>query len=57
MSEWHSFTKDAFQAFLEADITHEVSFYDETELYTVRNELGVSGSFVRNLCDPVTHNV
>ncbi|PKX97569.1 uncharacterized protein P174DRAFT_449176 [Aspergillus novofumigatus IBT 16806] len=53
MSEWRSFTRDAFQVFREAGITHEVPFHDETELYTVGNELGVSGRFVRNLCDPV----
>ncbi|KAJ5675358.1 hypothetical protein N7462_008255 [Penicillium macrosclerotiorum] len=53
MSEWHSFTREAFEAFQEAEITHEVPFHDETELYTVGNELGVSGRFVRNLCDPV----
>ncbi|KAJ5146156.1 uncharacterized protein N7515_000720 [Penicillium bovifimosum] len=53
MSEWHSFTSDAFQVFREAEIIHEVPLHDETELYTVGNELGVFGRFVRNLCDPV----
>lgn len=53
MSEWHSFTEDALQVFREAGVSHNVPFHDETELYTVGNELGVSGRFVRNLCDPV----
>jgi hypothetical protein len=53
MSEWHSFTTDAFQVFQKAEIIHEVPVQDETELYTVGNELGVFGRFVRNLCDPV----
>lgn len=53
MSEWHSFREDALQVFREAGVSHNVPFHDETELYTVGNELGVSGRFVRNLCDPV----
>ncbi|KAI2793392.1 hypothetical protein POX_b03447 [Penicillium oxalicum] len=53
MSEWRSFSEDALRAFHEAGITHEVPFQDETELYTVGTKHGVSGRFVRNLCDPV----
>lgn len=53
MSEWDSFSADAFLLFQQAGITHEVPVHDETELYTVGNELGVSGRLVRNLCDPV----
>lgn len=53
MSEWHSFITDTFQAFQADGITHEVPLHDETELYTVGNEIGLSGRFVRNLCDPV----
>ncbi|KAK9623668.1 hypothetical protein V6Z94_004575 [Aspergillus fumigatus] len=53
MSEWHSFREDALQVFREAGVSHNVPFHDETELYTVGNEFGVSGRFVRNLCDPV----
>lgn len=53
MSEWSSFTRDALEVFQDAGITHEVPIHDETELYTVGNQLGVTGRFVRNLCDPV----
>jgi hypothetical protein len=53
MSPWHSFTTDAMQALQEGRLQHMVAFQDETELYTVGNELGLSGRFVRNVCDPV----
>ncbi|RHZ72395.1 hypothetical protein CDV55_108425 [Aspergillus turcosus] len=53
MSPWNSFVSDAFQVFQEAQINHQVPVHDETELYTVGNELGLSGRFVRNICDPV----
>lgn len=53
MSEWHSFQTDALRCFREARITHEVPIHDETEVYTVGNEIGVSGRFIRNICDPV----
>jgi hypothetical protein len=53
MSEWHSFSTDAFCCFQQADFSHQVRVHDETELYTVGNEIGVSGRFVRNICDPV----
>jgi hypothetical protein len=42
-----------FPKFQEAGIIHKVPLHDETELYTVGNECGVFGRFVRNLCDPV----
>ncbi|KAJ5279315.1 hypothetical protein N7478_004687 [Penicillium angulare] len=50
---WDSFAQDAFETFRLADISHNVPVNDESELYTVGNELGLSGRFVRNLCDPV----
>ncbi|CAG8947663.1 unnamed protein product [Penicillium salamii] len=53
MSLWSTFQRDAFRVFQEADIAHEVPLSDETELYTVGNELGLTGRFVRNVCDPV----
>ncbi|KAJ5948269.1 hypothetical protein N7466_001284 [Penicillium verhagenii] len=53
MSPWNTFATDAYQVFQEADIAHEVPLNDETELYTVGNELGLTGRFVRNVCDPV----
>ncbi|CAG7998639.1 unnamed protein product [Penicillium salamii] len=53
MSLWSTFQRDAFRVFQEADIAHEVPLNDETELYTVGNELGLTGRFVRNVCDPV----
>ncbi|KAJ5223292.1 hypothetical protein N7468_007834 [Penicillium chermesinum] len=53
MSEWNSFTRDAFQLFQEARITHDVPIHDENELYTVGNKIGLFGRFVRNLCEPV----
>ncbi|KAJ5333113.1 hypothetical protein MYU51_005099 [Penicillium brevicompactum] len=53
MAPWNSFETEACQMFQEAGIAHEVSLNDETELYTVGNELGLTGRFVRNVCDPV----
>lgn len=53
MSPWRSFSTEAMQALQEARLDHLVPFHDETELYTVGNELGLSGRFVRNVCDPV----
>ncbi|KAJ5195840.1 hypothetical protein N7449_006319 [Penicillium cf. viridicatum] len=53
MQQWHSFVRDAFDLFRQTPITHEVAFHDEDELYTVGNELGLTGRFIRNLCDPV----
>ncbi|KUM65205.1 hypothetical protein ACN42_g1852 [Penicillium freii] len=53
MHEWYSFAQDAFALFQHMPITHDVAVQDEDELYTVGNETGVSGRFVRNLCDPV----
>jgi hypothetical protein len=42
-----------FPRFQEAGFIHKIPLNDETELYTVGNECGVFGRFVRNLCDPV----
>ncbi|KAJ5959514.1 uncharacterized protein N7479_006664 [Penicillium vulpinum] len=53
MSLWSTFQTDACRVFQQADIAHEVPLNDETELYTVGNELGLTGRFVRNVCDPV----
>ncbi|KAJ5822499.1 hypothetical protein N7447_004839 [Penicillium robsamsonii] len=53
MHQWNSFVQDAFGRFQRANITHQVDIHDENELYIVMNELGLSGRFVRNLCDPV----
>ncbi|CAG7940607.1 unnamed protein product [Penicillium salamii] len=53
MSLWSTFQRDAFRVLQEAGISHEVPLNDETELYTVGNELGLTGRFVRNVCDPV----
>jgi hypothetical protein len=53
MSPWNTFVTDAYQVFQEAGITHEVQLNDETELYMIGNELGLTGRFVRNVCDPV----
>ncbi|KAJ5424425.1 hypothetical protein N7491_009641 [Penicillium cf. griseofulvum] len=53
MSLWSTFQTDACRVFQQAGIAHEVPLNDETELYTVGNELGLTGRFVRNVCDPV----
>ncbi|CAG8423377.1 unnamed protein product [Penicillium salamii] len=53
MSEWHTFTTDALQAFREARITHEVPLHDETEIYSVGNKVGVTARFIQSLCNPV----
>lgn len=53
MSIWSTFQTDACRVFQQAGIAHEVPLNDETELYTVGNELGLTGRFVRNVCDPV----
>ncbi|KAJ5533782.1 hypothetical protein N7527_000036 [Penicillium freii] len=53
MSLWSTFQTDACGVFQQAGIAHEVTLNDETELYTVGNELGLTGRFVRNVCDPV----
>jgi hypothetical protein len=53
MHQWNSFAQDAFDRFQRESLVHQVSIHDENELYTVGNELGLSGRFVRNLCDPV----
>ena len=53
MQQWDSFVRDAFDLFRQTPITHEVTIHDEDELYTVGNELGLTGRFIRNLCDPV----
>lgn len=53
MSLWSTFQTDACGVFQQAGIAHQVTLNDETELYTVGNELGLTGRFVRNVCDPV----
>lgn len=53
MSLWSTFQTDACGVFQQAGIAHQVTLNDETELYTVGNELGLIGRFVRNVCDPV----
>lgn len=49
----HLFVHDAFDLFQRKPITREVNFHDEVELYVVDNELGLSGRFIRNLCNQV----
>ncbi|OQE07677.1 hypothetical protein PENVUL_c012G08578 [Penicillium vulpinum] len=53
MQHWSSFLQETRTFFLSVHITHQVPIKDESEIYVVGSELGLSGRFVRNLCDPV----
>ncbi|KAJ5779246.1 hypothetical protein N7457_006966 [Penicillium paradoxum] len=53
MGHWVSFVQDVMAMFHAAAITHQVPVHNESENYVVGSELGLSGRFVRNLCDPV----
>ncbi|KAJ9483097.1 hypothetical protein VN97_g10317 [Penicillium thymicola] len=53
MGHWVSFVQDVMTIFHSTPITHEVPINNESESYVVGSELGLSGRFVRNLCDPV----
>lgn len=53
MGRWVSFAQDVMTMFHSTPITHQVPINKESENYVVGSELGLSGRFVRNLCDPV----
>ncbi|KAJ5749894.1 hypothetical protein N7533_006922 [Penicillium manginii] len=55
MHPWTTFATDLSQVFEVAAprITHQVRLLDESEVYTVGNKFGLTGRFVRNVCDPV----
>lgn len=53
---WTSFVADIMQALSTLDLSGQVSLSDsaEGEKYMVGNELGLTGRFAKNVCDPVT---
>lgn len=53
MGHWVSFTQAVMDMLRSTSIMHEVSMNKKNESYVVGCELGLSGRFVRNLCDPV----
>lgn len=53
MGHWVSFVQDVMTLFQSTPMNHQVPINNEFENYVVGSELGLSGRFVRNLCDPV----
>ncbi|KXG53960.1 uncharacterized protein PGRI_010100 [Penicillium griseofulvum] len=53
MHPWYAFLQDVRFIFHGHNFNHEIPLNDETEPDTVGNELGLTGRFVCNLCDPV----
>ncbi|OQE16084.1 hypothetical protein PENFLA_c029G03807 [Penicillium flavigenum] len=54
MGPWNSFVEEAMNLFQSTPLDHDVPIHNESEVYVVGSELGLSARFVRNLCDPVT---
>jgi hypothetical protein len=46
--------EEAMNLFQSTQLNHEDPIHNESEVYVVGSKLGISGRFVRNLCDPVT---
>jgi hypothetical protein len=53
MEPWPHFTQDAWNRHQQAGINGDVYIHSEDELYAVGSELGITGRFARQLCDPV----
>ncbi|CAG8335172.1 unnamed protein product [Penicillium nalgiovense] len=54
MGPWNSFVEEAMNFFQSTQLNHEVPMHNESEVYVVGSKLGISGRFIRSLCDPVT---
>ncbi|OQE83628.1 hypothetical protein PENNAL_c0031G11923 [Penicillium nalgiovense] len=54
MGPWNSFVEEAMNLFQSTQLNHEVPMHNESEVYVVGSKLGISGRFIRSLCDPVT---
>lgn len=57
MNSWDNFTTDIHSVFQPSDFAHQISVRDETESYTVGNEVGLKSRFVRNVCNPVIKSI
>ncbi|KAJ5939874.1 hypothetical protein N7516_000042 [Penicillium verrucosum] len=53
--EWESFKQDVLEASDSLDLSHPVPYTDDvSETYVVGSELGLTGRFSKNVCDPVS---
>ncbi|KAJ5413342.1 hypothetical protein N7465_005647 [Penicillium sp. CMV-2018d] len=53
--EWQSFKQDVLEASDSLDLSHPVPYTDDvSESYVVGSELGLTGRFSKNVCDPVS---
>lgn len=52
MGHWAWFVQEVMTMFHSTQITHQVPINNESEKYAVGSELGLSGRFIRNICDP-----
>ncbi|KAJ6188727.1 hypothetical protein N7519_003635 [Penicillium mononematosum] len=53
--EWQSFKQDVLEASDSLDLSHPVPYTDDvSESYIVGSELGLTGRFSKNVCDPVS---
>ncbi|KAJ5967787.1 hypothetical protein N7501_004035 [Penicillium viridicatum] len=53
--EWQSFKQDVLEASAPLDLSHPVPYTDDvSENYVVGSELGLTGRFSKNVCDPVS---
>ncbi|KAJ5817015.1 hypothetical protein N7447_009248 [Penicillium robsamsonii] len=53
--EWQSFDQDVLEASYSLDLSHPVPYTDDvSESYVVGSELGLTGRFCKNVCDPVS---
>ncbi|KAL4779635.1 hypothetical protein BJX76DRAFT_340249 [Aspergillus varians] len=54
MHPWTTFFDDVSRALQSMNLNVQISKSDDIERYIVANELGLTGRFVKNVCDPVT---
>ncbi|KAJ5794954.1 hypothetical protein N7457_001553 [Penicillium paradoxum] len=53
--EWQSFKQDVLEVSDSLDLSHPVPYTDDiSESYVVGSELGLTGRFSKNVCDPVS---
>ena len=53
--EWQSFKQDVLEASAPLDLSYPVPYTDDvSESYVVGSELGLTGRFSKNVCDPVS---
>lgn len=53
--EWQSFKQDVLEASDSLDLSHPIPYTDDvSESYVVGSELGLTGRFSKNVCDPVS---